>query len=105
TKVSLKSLEETECTNDHLPKFSRFCDPWNFIGSHLKLPDTKLNAIDGDHNTVEEKRLAVLKEWKQICAFRATYLVLVQALMDANKIQNAVELCEWFKKNVMTHGE
>ena len=105
TEVSLKSLKEAECRSDHLHELFRFCDPWRLIGTFLKLTDDKLNAIDGDHKTVDEKRLAVLKEWKQSRAFHATYLVLVQALVAANKIQNAVDLCEWFKENLMTHGK
>jgi hypothetical protein len=104
TKVSSNSLEETECTDDHFLQLHHFCDPWKVIGYHLKFTADQLNAIDGDNPTVEEKRLAVFKEWKQTLAFRATFLVLVQALVNAKRAQNAVyvKLCEWFKENVMT---
>ena len=106
TKVSSESLKKTECTIDDLLKLLHLCDPWRLIGNHLKLTDAQLNAIDEDNKTVDEKRLAVFKEWKQTRAFLTTYLELVQALVDANKIQNTIDLCKWFKRNrEMTSGK
>ena len=105
-EVSSESLKKIECTIEDLLNLSHFCDPWRLIGNHLKLTDAQLSAIDEDNKTVDEKRVAVFKEWKQTRAFLATYYELVQTLVDAKKIQNAMDLCVWFKrKREMTSGK
>ena len=99
-KVSLESLAETECINDDLLQLAGLvpCDSWKLIGSHLKLSDDQLNAIDGDNTKIEEKRSGMLREWREAHAYDATYLELVRALVECRKVQSALEVCQFFKK-------
>ena len=95
--VSLDILKETECADEDLLELARFCDNWRLIGSHLKLSEDQLSAIDGDYKLVDEKRLAVLRGWKQFRAFFATYLELIMAFLACHKVQNAFKVCQLFK--------
>jgi hypothetical protein len=72
---------------------AEFCDPWENIGYHLHLNSATINSIRDDNSTTENKRIATLQKWKQIFAHRATYRVLVQALIIIGRAQQALELC------------
>ena len=37
--------------------------PWREVGDMLWVPDSKLDAIDADHTTDEEKKGAVIRYW------------------------------------------
>ena len=37
--------------------------PWREVGYYLDVPDSKLDAIDADHTTDEEKKGAVIRYW------------------------------------------
>ena len=67
---------------------------WQLIGLHLKLTDSDIAAVDGDNRTVDEKRVGVLRRWKERFAFKATYLVLVQALLACGRTSDAVNACK-----------
>ena len=98
--VSSESLDQTECTDEDILELNlaRFCDPWRLIGEYLRVPEDKLSAIDADKKGDEQKRSSVLKEWKQAHAFKATFLVLVKALFECQKANNAFKVCQLFKK-------
>ena len=74
-------------------KLAVFCDPWESIGYHLHLDSATINGIKEDKSTAEERRIATLQSWKQKFAHRATYRVLVQALIESGHAQQALELC------------
>ena len=72
---------------------AEFCDPWENIGYNLNLKDAKINAIKEDNSTAEKRRIATLQAWKGKFAHRATYRVLVEALIRFGNAQQALELC------------
>ena len=37
--------------------------PWREVGDCLRVPDSKLDAIDADHTTDEGKKGAVIRYW------------------------------------------
>ena len=72
---------------------ARFFVDWQLLGRRLKLNDADINAIDGDHGTVEEKRVGMLKKWKAK-SLKATYSILIEALLAHGKTQDAVDACK-----------
>ena len=74
-------------------KLAVFCDPWESTGYHLRLDSATINGIKEDNSTSEERRIAMLQSWKQRFAHRATYRVLVEALIESRRAQQALELC------------
>ena len=96
--VSLDQLSQVECTDSDLTALAEFCDPFNLVGAHLGLTNEQLGAIDGNYRRVEEKRLAVLREWKQ-SRLEATYELLAIAFLDCNKAKAALAVCRQFSSS------
>ena len=86
---------DRECGNDDILSLASFCDPWQLVGQHLHLSPPQISAIDGDNRGTDLKRLGVLQKWKETFVFKATYRVLVTALIDCGKIQQAFEVCKY----------
>ena len=57
-----------------------------------------VNGIKEDNFTAEKRRIATLQSWKENFAFRATYQVLVQALIESGRVQKALDLCHKIKE-------
>lgn len=84
-----------ECGTDDILSLAIFCDPWQLVGRHLRLTDAQINAIDGDNRSTDLKRLGALQKWREMFVFKATYRVLVEALIDCGKAQQASEVCKY----------
>lgn len=94
------------CSPDDLLALSKFCDPWDLVGKHLKLNSSQINAVDGDNKSVDQKRLGMLQKWKEAFAYKATYGVLVNALIDCEKAEQASEVCKMLaRQNNVETGE
>ena len=85
---------DQQCFNDDLLLLYNLCDPWELIGQHLKLTHPQISAVDGDNKTIDEKRLGVLQKWKETFAHKATYRVLLTALLACGKAEQALEVCK-----------
>ena len=85
---------DKECSDEDILAFGDYCDPWRQVGLFLGLNNALLNAIDGDHRTVSLKRLGTLQKWKEKFAFRATYKVLINALLKCEKADQALQVCK-----------
>lgn len=92
-KTGVRNIDQ-ECTNEDFLALADLCDPWNLVGHYLKLTPSQLSAIDSDSRTTGLKRLALLQKWKESFAFKATYKVLVSALLSCGKTVQALEVCE-----------
>ena len=97
--VSPVSLLNKICSEEDLLLLARFCDPWKLIGSHLKLPEEELSAIDEQNKDVGSKRLALLRKWRQREAFRATFRAFVDMLFKQERNMDVFEVCQVFQKN------
>ena len=75
---------------NHAHILAKFCDPWENIGYHLGLD---INDIKEENFTAEKGKMAMLQSWKERFAYRATYRVLVQALIESGRVQKALDLC------------
>ena len=84
---------DSECSDVDIRDFADFCDPWRQVGLHLGLTNGQLNAIDEDNRTVSLKRLGVLQKWKEMFVFKATYRVLIEALLKCGKADTALRVC------------
>ena len=85
---------DRECTNVDFLDLHTFLDPWELIGQHLKLTQSQINAINEDYKTTDQKRLGLLQKWKEIFAHKATYRVLIAALLACGKAEQALEVCK-----------
>ena len=91
--ISMDILER-ECSPGMLPNLANFFVDWKLIGCHLKLTAAEIAAIDGDNRTVDEKRVGMLMRWREKLAFKATYRILIQALLDCGRVSDAVDVCK-----------
>ena len=83
-----------ECVKDDILSLASFCDPWQLVGLHLGLSEPQISAIDGDNRSTDLKRLGALQKWKEMFVFKVTYRVLIGALVDCSKAQQAMKVCE-----------
>ena len=88
------NILELECSSEMLPNLANFVVNWRVLSFHLKLTEAEIAAIDEDNHTVDEKRIGMLVKWRGRFAFRATYRVLVQALLDCGRVSDAVDMCK-----------
>ena len=70
---------------------AKLCVEWQLIGKYLKLTEA---AADGDKETVEEKRVAMLGKWRDKFAYKATYQVLTDAPLAAGKSLCAIDVAK-----------
>ena len=96
--ISIEVLDQ-ECSTEMLPNLAKFIIDWKLIGYHLKLTTAEITAIDGDNRTVDEKRVGMLLKWREKLAFKATYRLLVQALLDCERASDAIDVCK-----MISHG-
>ena len=89
--VSFDSLSNSQCSQVVLLDLARFCVKWKLIGRRLGLTDAEVSAIDSDHKKEEEKRVGMMEKWRDIFAYRATYLAFIEALLATGMTQNAIE--------------
>ena len=84
-----KQLEE-KCTNEHLHNIALSLKSWRTLAPHLGL---EVDAVDRDAHGEEEKKQKCLESWKAKFAFKATYRVLVEALLKIGNADQAEEVC------------
>ena len=92
--INRLDILDQECSQQVLLSLVKHCVDWQLIGFHLKLTEGDIAAVDGDNRTVDEKRVGMLRRWKERFAFKATYLVLVKALLACGRASDAVHACK-----------
>ena len=92
-KSGVKNIDK-ECSDNDILEFGDFCDPWELVGKYLRLGESELSAIAEDNRTVSLRRLGVLQKWKSKLAFKATYRVLIDALLKCGKAHQALQVCQ-----------
>ena len=90
--IKLEDLDK-ECHRAILLKLADTCDHWELIGQHLGLSTAQITAINDDNGYAVLKRLGVFQKWKERFAHKATYKVLVKALLSCGKAQQAIDVC------------
>ena len=83
-EFGVKNIDK-ECSDEDILAFKDFCDPWEEVGTALRLSAADISAIAEDHRIASLRRLGVLQKWKSKFAFKATYRALITALLECNK--------------------
>ena len=86
-----------EFHEEHAHVLAEFCYPWENIGYHLKLTGCDISDIKEDNADTKNKRIATLKKWKKKFAHKATYQVLIEAMILSEHCQQALNLCRKLK--------
>ena len=60
----------------------------------MELTDGEITAMDGDYRSVDEKRIGMVRGWKEKFAFKATYQVFIKALLSYGKASDAIDACK-----------
>ena len=93
--ISLCGLERThlnrECPQAVTIKIAAKVIDWKMLGRVLGLQRERLEAIDRDCQTEDQRKVAMFDEWKSSNGSRATYLMLAKALYDRDRL-NIVKL-------------
>ena len=98
--LPLQHLDRVLC-EEHTHILAEFCDPWEKIGYHLKLTKANVSTIKDPNATTEKRRIAMLEKWKERFAHKATYRVLIKALIRSEHPQQAFNLCQKIKQHEM----
>jgi hypothetical protein len=92
-RSGVKSINK-ECSDEDILAFGDICDPWELVGKFLELSEPEISAIAEDNRTASLRRLGVLQKWKSKFAFKATYRVLITALLKCKKADQAWKVCQ-----------
>ena len=95
-KVGLGAEELSKPCEDCLfPLLANFVHPWRLVFSSL-LNEVDLDDIDQENQSrsEQEKRAAALRKWKARKGHGATYGVLLGAILDGGKVDQAELLCQ-----------
>ena len=91
--LPLQCLNKTFRKEDaHL--LAEFCYPWESIAYHLKLTEADISAIKDNKGTAELRRIATLETWSEKFAHKAIYRVLIEAFIQGNRANQALNLCK-----------
>ncbi len=86
---------DQECNDEHILEIYRDLPKWEQVASHLGLKDTDIEDIyHKAGREVELMRLHTLKKWKRRDPGKATYRVLLTALLKCGCVSSAEQLCE-----------
>ena len=87
---------------EHAHLLAEFCHPWENISYHLKLTKVDISAIKNDKGTTELRGIAMLETWSEKFAHKATYRVLIEALIQSKCAKQAFNLCRKIKHEMLT---
>ena len=86
-----------EVTDDHILKVYKQLESWKRLAAHLGLTRADIRAIESESRSDEKlMRLHMLQEWKEKKRIdgKATYKVLMEAMLDCDNSNSAVQVCE-----------
>ena len=94
-EVGVTSMQlDKKCTNEHLHEIALFLTSWRTLAPHLGL-SSEMEAVDRDAHSEKEKSQKILKSWKTKFAFKATYRMLVEALLKIGSADLAEQVCRF----------
>ncbi len=78
---------DQECSQMFLNLYQH-CVDWRLIGLHLYLTKADIAAVDEDNWTADERRIRMLRQWKEKFASKAMYKVFIEAswLMEEQRM-------------------
>ena len=103
SRVTLDELLEEEgvfstqldktCTREHLRGIAMFLESWRTVASHLGLSNAEVEEVQRDGTEEKERKRKILEVWKARFGFKATYKVLIEALLEIGRADQAQEVC------------
>ena len=98
------------CTSEHLQDIALFLESWRTMAPHLGLSKIQVEEVESNGRAETEKRQKILESWKAKFAFKATYIVLVKALLKTSKADLAERVCRllpkegtFYRKSLYSH--
>ena len=88
---------DTRVTIDRFNAVSRSLSEWRSLAPHLGIAQQVVEDIEKDYHEEGRKRSAFLKEWQQKFSVLATYRKLIEALLEIERTDDALKICELFK--------
>ena len=85
------SLLNKEVEDVEFYELSQYLTKWKLLASKLGV---KADVYTIESERADMQRVKFLEMWKQRCAFKATYRVLVDALLSINQADNARGVCQ-----------
>ena len=96
TSIQPERLDE-KVNNDHLLKIALFLRSWRLVALHLGLSDIDVSDLEKEGKDEQEKRIKALQKWKDKFAFKATYRMLVEVLLQLSMADTAENICHILK--------
>lgn len=88
-QVSDKHISEIGCS---------LCGQWRKLPPYLDLEATVVDDLERQFMTEEERRVGLLKKWKERNGFDASYTSLINALLEIKCRSDAEGVCELLRK-------
>ena len=95
-----------QCSDKHLPQIAIRIPSkrWKIIAAALGLSENDIIDIDEDEQSVEDKKMAVLRRWKKIYGHKATNKMLLEALINIKSSQVVLkEVCDVLHPSIADH--
>ena len=93
-----------QISDAHLDEVAQFCLDWRKLTSHLKMQTSIVADIERDHVKQEERRCEFFRTWKQQNGFDATYKILIGALLERERRDDAERVCKLLKTSLTQHA-
>ena len=101
TEVGLGAKElSKQCEESLFLLLADFLHPWRLVFSSL-LSDVDIDDVDRENQSEPEKRVAALRKWKVRNGHGATYYILVEAVLNSSRLDQAELIC----KHLAVHFE
>ena len=84
-----------KCSDAFIKAFATRMTKWKL--DPLSLGSEKVESIDRECSTEEEKKLEYLKSWRDKFDYKATYSLLVERLLEAGNADLAGKVCKLVK--------
>ena len=97
---------DKEVDDKHILKIYPQLEKWKRVAAHLGLTQADVQAIESGARPDEElMRMYMLQEWKRKKRLdgTATYQVLLEALIDCNCSESAIQVCELLQTYSLPH--
>ena len=75
-----------------------------FLGIHLGLSKSDIKAIENDHKLDKNRVAALFWKWRERKGLDATYLSLMEALIECENKEAAEKLCQYYQNKYQTSG-
>ena len=95
-----------EVSDKHILKIYPQLEKWKRVAAHLGLTQADVQAIESGARSDEElMRMYMLQEWmrKKRLHGTATYQVLLEALIECNCSESAIQVCKLMRTHTTPH--